>query len=163
LPPRRSYRRFTAQDATDSAGTIFSLAPLTGGQTSWSFNLLFSFNDNDGGNPSPLIEDASGNLYGTCFNGGAQYGGVAFELSPPASGGTTWIDSTLWTFPAYVKANPLNGVTLGKGGGLYGSTYTTTGNPGYGPIYELLPPSGNRLHGAPTWGANVGRQVQIGS
>ena len=37
-----------------------------------------------------LIADAQGNLYGTTSGGGANNGGIVFELSPPSSGAGSW-------------------------------------------------------------------------
>jgi uncharacterized repeat protein (TIGR03803 family) len=62
-------------------GTVFELTPQTGG--GWAEKVLQTFNGRDGLSPySGLILDASGNLYGTTFNGGAYKHGAVFEITP---------------------------------------------------------------------------------
>jgi uncharacterized repeat protein (TIGR03803 family) len=64
---------------TDGDGAVFSV-PITGGVPSD----LASFNGTNGDNPDAgLIMDASGNLYGTTYGGGANADGTVFELSVP--------------------------------------------------------------------------------
>ena len=61
-------------------GSVFKLAP-----GHWSESLLHSFDDNgmDGFAPySGLIMDATGNLYGTTYDGGANGYGTVFEVVP---------------------------------------------------------------------------------
>ena len=67
-------------------GNVFELTPSAG---SWTYTDLHDFTyGSDGGTPvGPVIVDASGNLYGTAFGGGANtcggYGcGVVFEITP---------------------------------------------------------------------------------
>jgi uncharacterized repeat protein (TIGR03803 family) len=58
-------------------GTLFELQPTSG---LWSFSALYGFTGgNDGKNPSTLIIDGAGNLYGTA-SGGSTGQGVVFEL-----------------------------------------------------------------------------------
>ena len=45
-----------------------------------------------------LIIDSKGNLYGTTGGGGADGGGMVFELTPKAGGG--WTEKVLHNFPA---------------------------------------------------------------
>ena len=73
---------------SDNVGTVFELSPQKGG--AWTETILHSFSNNgtDGSNPSGLVFDASGNLYGTTANGGTAFYdcGVVFELSPVTGG-----------------------------------------------------------------------------
>jgi hypothetical protein len=102
-------------------GTIFELAKTA---TGYTFKLLWSFNNTDGGFPydNPVL-DSAGNLYGTAFQGGASYnGGVVFKLNPSgtATATTTTLISSLnpstygeeVTFTAVVTPAPLNGETI---------------------------------------------------
>ena len=61
-------------------GVLFELSP--GGQQT----VLYSFSGGtDGGEPGTgLIRDASGNLYGTTFEGGSNGAGVVYKVSPGA-------------------------------------------------------------------------------
>ncbi|HSY93135.1 MAG TPA: choice-of-anchor tandem repeat GloVer-containing protein [Candidatus Binatus sp.] len=100
-------------------GTIFELAKST---TGYTFKLLWSFNNTDGGFPydNPVL-DSAGNLYGTAFQGGASYnGGVVFKLNPSGTATATTLISSLnpstygeeVTFTAVVTPAPLNGETI---------------------------------------------------
>jgi uncharacterized repeat protein (TIGR03803 family) len=89
-----------------------------------------------------LISDASGNLYGTCHNGGGF--GVVFEYSPASS-----VTTDLWTFDGapyfkVVKGAEPAGIAFGKDGRIYGATLAGGSTwkidpPGYGLIYRLVP------------------------
>ncbi|MFZ0953636.1 MAG: choice-of-anchor tandem repeat GloVer-containing protein [Candidatus Sulfotelmatobacter sp.] len=77
------------------AGTVFKLAPDSGG--TWTESVLYSFTGN-GQEWFPyagLIFDAAGNLYGTT-RGFSE--GVVFKLTPDLDG--TWTESVLFAFPA---------------------------------------------------------------
>jgi len=67
------------------SGVIFKLAPSENGV--WTYTVLWAFNGtSDGWDPSGVILDSQGNLYGTTIaggNGGCLGGcGVVFELTP---------------------------------------------------------------------------------
>jgi uncharacterized repeat protein (TIGR03803 family) len=72
----------TTDGGVYSFGTAFKLTPL--GNGSWTKTILHNFNYNpsggDAGDPSGLVFDGSGNLYGTGFLGGAYRGGAVFEI-----------------------------------------------------------------------------------
>ena len=60
--------------------------------------IIHSFSGGTDGN-SPvggLILDTNGNLYGATPNGGTNYAGTVFELSPGSGG--TWINTVLYSF-----------------------------------------------------------------
>jgi uncharacterized repeat protein (TIGR03803 family) len=66
--------------------------------------VLYSFDTNgtDGSEPyAGLIFDASGDLYGTTFEGGAYGAGTVFELIKPATKGGNWTEQVLYSFGAY--------------------------------------------------------------
>ena len=71
-----------------ACGVVFELVHQKSG--SYTEKILHDFNNNgtDGSNPSGLVFDASGNLYGTTANGGTAFYdcGVVFELSPVTGG-----------------------------------------------------------------------------
>jgi uncharacterized repeat protein (TIGR03803 family) len=69
-------------------GTVFKLTPSGSGYTK---TVLYNFCSQpyctDGANPfAGLIDDASGNLYGTTYNGNANGGGTVFKLTPSGNG-----------------------------------------------------------------------------
>jgi len=109
-------------------GTLFELSPVG---SSWKETVLHSFGafEGDGINPeSTLVFDASGNLYGTTYAGGANGYGTVFELIAEPGGG--WTESVLHSFnlSSTDGANPYVGVILDANGNLFGTT-------GYGGPY----------------------------
>lgn len=117
-------------------GTVFQLRPDANG--SWSERVLHSFGGSAKDGLSPecnLIFDAAGNLYGTTLAGGADNGGIVFELSPASSG--AWIEKGIHTFGAGYDGNgPIGGLSLDAEGNLYGAT---DGSGNDGTIFELSP------------------------
>jgi uncharacterized repeat protein (TIGR03803 family) len=62
---------------------VFELSPGSAG--TWSETTLYSFisGGTDGVNPNgALVRDASGNIYGTTYNGGTYSAGTLFEIRP---------------------------------------------------------------------------------
>jgi uncharacterized repeat protein (TIGR03803 family) len=106
-----------------NAGAVFELMAGAGG--SWLETVLHSFGDSSTDGYSPmggLIFDASGNLYGTTYDGGAYGYGAAFELAHNANG--SWTEKTLHSFNDNGKDgyNPYAGLIFGLDGDLYGTT-----------------------------------------
>jgi hypothetical protein len=83
-------------------GTIFEIKPptVTGGHLVYSVFYRFGeLSATDGVEPvSPLILDASGNLCGSTWFGGAPGWGTGFELSPPAVQDDAWTETILYNF-----------------------------------------------------------------
>jgi hypothetical protein len=92
-----------------SGGGVFRLSPQQNG--GWKQTILYTFDDCcrsvDGGNqPSTVILDAAGNLYGTTLSGGIMNDcylegypvgcGVVFKLTPSATG--LWKETVLHAF-----------------------------------------------------------------
>jgi uncharacterized repeat protein (TIGR03803 family) len=114
----------------------------------WSFDRSVS---GDGAFPvSSLIADGAGNLYGTTEVGGANDGGVVFELSPNSDG--SWSESILYDFCSVIGNGgfcldgqyPVAGLIFDKAGNLYGTTSqggSGTGGYRFGTVFELSPPS----------------------
>ena len=62
-------------------GVVYELSPNAKGK--WKYTVLHTFLGSDGAQPDAnLILDDKGNLYGTIATGGANGGGVVFELTP---------------------------------------------------------------------------------
>jgi uncharacterized repeat protein (TIGR03803 family) len=126
-----------------SAGVVYKVSPS--GQES----TLYSFTGQaDGQFPrSTLARDAEGNLYGTCFSGGASNLGLVFKLSPSGQ------LSVLHSFAGGADgASPTNGVVLDAAGNIYGTTPSggTASQIGAqeGVVFKLAPSGGlTVLHG----------------
>jgi len=124
-------------------GIVFRLLPPASQGGHWSENILYHFTGGvDGGHPfsSGIVFDKQGNLYGTAANYGSAGDGVVFELSPPATKGGAWTETTLHNFDRNIDAYiPENNVVLDQKGRLFGTTaYSSTGN---GALFELDPPA----------------------
>lgn len=128
--------------ANGNNGTVFELTPAGPQQTQWSEQVLWSFSGgSDGGIPfAGLIMDRRGNLYGTTFLGGAVYDdGTAFELMPPARGGTQWSERVLWALAdSRDGAEPKAGLIADAKGNLYG-TASVEGPNGGGTAFKMTP------------------------
>jgi uncharacterized repeat protein (TIGR03803 family) len=94
---------------------IFLAASFAPAQT---FTSLAQFDYANGAFPQPtsLIEDQSGNIYGAAYSGGRYQLGSIFELTP--SGTIIVLDN--FTGPNGV--HPFDGLTLGSDGTLYGTS-----------------------------------------
>ena len=92
-----------------------------------------------GANPyAGVTMDAAGNLYGTTYYGGANGAGLVYKLTHKGSG---WVFSPLYSFQRGNDAqSPIAGVTIGRDGNLYGTTFGG-GQRGAGAVYKLSPPA----------------------
>lgn len=127
----------------DGCGTIYELTPSASG---WSETVIHRFTaGNDGAGPiAGLTIDASGNLYGTAFFGGAKGGGVVYEFTQAAEG---WQERVLHAFSQISGGKgPTSGVIFDSAGNLYGTTQyggydepNCEGGPGCGIVFELSP------------------------
>jgi uncharacterized repeat protein (TIGR03803 family) len=147
MPGQRRFVRFRTFVSEIVALVVFAAATLSmaAGQ---SETILHRFNPNttDGYDPGGgLVADGAGNLYGVTSQGGSADAGTVFELSPPASGGRAWTETTLHDFLGGTDgADPLGALVFDKQGNLYGATvYGGAGinNNSNGTVFELTPPS----------------------
>ena len=124
-------------------GTVFELSLVSG---KWKMSLPHSFaGGTDGEDPfhAGVVIDASGNLYGTTFYGGASLAGQVFELSLTAG---KWKKTTLHSFVRGIGIGGYleGGVTLDSAGNLFGTT-TQAGAAGTGGgVFELKLASGGK-------------------
>lgn len=123
-------------------GTVFKLTPTSG---SWTETVLYNFQGQtkkDGAGPqATLVFDSAGALYGTTSSGGANGDGAVFKLTPPASGGTTWTESVLYSFKGGNDgSNPSSALIFDAKGALYGTTPFGGAN-GFGIAFKLTPPT----------------------
>ncbi|MGO8793604.1 MAG: choice-of-anchor tandem repeat GloVer-containing protein [Candidatus Sulfotelmatobacter sp.] len=140
-------------------GAVYELSP--NGSGGWSESVLYSVcsqpNCADGAYPNGLVQDTSGNFYGTTENGGDYAFGTVFELSPqPASGclsgsytGNGWCEVILHAFAGHPADGnyPLGTPVLDSAGNIYGTTlYGGTGScksdTGCGTVWKLTPVTG---------------------
>jgi uncharacterized repeat protein (TIGR03803 family) len=123
----------TSFGGANGVGAVYKLSPSGSG---WTESVLSNFQGlDDGQNPvGGLILDASGNLYGTTFDGGINGGGTVYELSP--SGGS-WTFTTLYSFTGGY-GGPYNKLTFDSKGNLYGALNGESAY-GYGSVFKLTP------------------------
>jgi uncharacterized repeat protein (TIGR03803 family) len=112
---------------TQSKNHIGAVQPMM------QFSILFSFHGPDGREPNgSLVQDATGNLYGTALGTGAARRGVVFKLDPQGN------ESVLYQFKAGLSTGrqPTAGVVPDGNGNFYGTT-KVGGTHDLGVVYEL--------------------------
>jgi uncharacterized repeat protein (TIGR03803 family) len=112
----------TTSAGANGAGSVFKLAPASGG--TWKGTALYDFPvvATEGTAPyAGLIADSAGNYYGTATTGGTYSAGTVYELSP---NGTAWKETILYNFTGTNGdgADPLGNLVLDAEGNLYGTT-----------------------------------------
>jgi uncharacterized repeat protein (TIGR03803 family) len=106
----------TSVNGALSIGTVFEVA----NDANHTLSTLALFTGTNGSQPyAGLIADASGNLYGTTYRGGASDDGTVFELANDANHTL----STLATFNGLNGNGPAAGLIMDANGNLYGTTY----------------------------------------
>jgi len=111
-------------------GVVFKLTPPPPGKNRWKLTVLHHFQGPDGAHPTArLFMDASGALYGTTSEGGANGPGdcprgcgVVFKLTPPQPGLRKWKNHVLHSFSGPDGQDPRSGVIMDGAGALYGTT-----------------------------------------
>src|SRR5579864_1286635 len=136
----------TIGGGSDALGVVFKLS-LT--STGWKETVLHNFAGGaDGSFPfiqcATLAMDASGNLYGSTYSGGAANAGIVFKLSPPTTTTITWTEEILYTFKGGSDGSePFSGVILDKSGNVYGTTlFGGTGGNNGGIVFKLTAANG---------------------
>lgn len=126
-------------------GGVFELSYDASAQ-SWHYTVLYSFcgltpNCRTGADPTGLVQDAAGNLYGTTLTGGTGDGcgykyhfgcGTVFELSYDASA-KEWKETVLYSFcPLHgcTKGFFPNSIVMDGSGNIYGTTEGNAYNTG---------------------------------
>jgi uncharacterized repeat protein (TIGR03803 family) len=140
-------------------GYIYKLSPPATSGGTWSFSTLYSFAGTpDGDTPNGVTVGDNGVLYGTTYAGGNTAGdytgslGIIFKLTPPVISGGSWTETILRRFTGgFDGMNPAAAMIRGKGNVLYGTTTSgganagcsqynsSTGNPGCGTVFEIIP------------------------
>jgi uncharacterized repeat protein (TIGR03803 family) len=112
----------TATHPTVSAALLFGLILLPGLTASKPphkpiYTVFHRFSGGDGIYPTAsLIQDQSGNFYGTTWAGGRFDYGTVFKLEPSGK------ETVLHSFDGADGMNPMGGVVLDASGNLYGTT-----------------------------------------
>jgi uncharacterized repeat protein (TIGR03803 family) len=125
----------TYAGGADKDGLVYKLTLGTNGK--YTRSTLYTF-DNEGTNPlGGVVLDASGNLYGTTFTGGAHADGNVYELVAPTGGSKSYTHKVLFPFQ-YESGNEPEASLVLSGGYLYGTTYIG-GTNGVGEVFEVNP------------------------
>jgi hypothetical protein len=126
----------TSGGGSAGSGTFFQLAENNG---VWTESILYNFSYIDDTSPSALIADPAGNFFGTRL-GGQISDGTIYELSPPASSGGDWQETTLYNFQGKGDgANPSGTLWRDAQDDLYGTTWG--GAAGCGSAFKLKAPA----------------------
>jgi uncharacterized repeat protein (TIGR03803 family) len=139
LGPNGSLYGTTSYCGANGGGVVFKLSPPANGNTGWQETVLHTFGTpnklGDGNDPrGGVIVGPGGVLFGTTLSGGSNYGGIAYELFPPATSGGTWTEQILISFTGgNVGYQAWGSLVLNSKGALYG--VTTAAN-----VYKLTPP-----------------------
>jgi uncharacterized repeat protein (TIGR03803 family) len=114
---------------TVSVALTFFVCALSA-QSAPKYKILHAFGKGDDGAGlwGSLLLDQKGNLYGTAISGGSRVAGIAFRLTPKASG--TWAEKVLYAFNGN-NGGPTGGLIFDPAGNLYGATHHT--------VFELSP------------------------
>ena len=132
----------TAEQGANNKGAVYELSPSGEG---WTERVIYSFTDgSDGGFPyGGVIQDVSGNLYGTAQGGGSDdcpfTCGTVYQLT---SAGNSWTQSVIFSFTGSTTGGqPQSTLLMDPAGNLYGTT-TYYGPDGGGTVFELTPSNG---------------------
>ncbi len=140
----------TAYGGTNNVGSVFRMSRTRDG--GWKEDPIYSFGPASNAlyytqEPSGLVFDTVGNLYGTTGGGGSYSAGSVFALSAQAGGG--WEEKNLVSFnPQSGPMQAVGGVVFDKAGHIYGVS-THGGTHGLGTVFQLTQSGGGR------WALNV--------
>ncbi len=83
-------------------------------------------------------------FFGTTYLGGASNLGTVYSLTPPASPGGNWTETTLHSFKGGIDdgANPVAGLVIGGQRVLFGTTVAGGTDTNAGTAFSLAPTSG---------------------
>jgi uncharacterized repeat protein (TIGR03803 family) len=128
----------TGEFGSENAGFVWELTPSSG---TWSEQVIYNFCSEahcaGGFGSSGVVIDPAGNLYGTTAGGAAYAEGAAYELSPPAPGGS-WTHTVLHAFGNGTDGAQPSGTLLYNAGKLYGATLYG-GKYGFGTVFQITP------------------------
>lgn len=134
----------TAAGGPSAGGTVFSLIPRTAQFNAVETTLYMFAGRNDGSVPQAgLVADNAGALYGTTALDGSGGRGTVFQLSPPAKGSTSWIETTLYGFTGREDGGQPEGALIADsfGSGVFYGTTRFGGAHNLGVVFSLTPPA----------------------
>jgi uncharacterized repeat protein (TIGR03803 family) len=109
----------TPQGGANDCGTVFQLAPMSGGQ--WMMTTLHDFTGSDGfATIVGLTFDSKGNLYGGNTGGGGNGAGVAFSMTPASNGQWTFTVIHRFSDASGEGGGPTTSLVFDSKGNLYG-------------------------------------------
>ena len=149
LGPHHVLYGTTSSGGSSTGGTLYVVVPPSAQGGTWTEQILYSYPGyaGDGEEPAgPLARGSDGTIYGTTKDGGVE-AGTAFQLAPPTTPGGVWTETLLHTFAGSSDSGFPNGLVLGSGGALYGTTQggnsarqCSNGIP-CGTVFQLTPPA----------------------
>jgi uncharacterized repeat protein (TIGR03803 family) len=124
-------------------GTAFALLSSKNGESTEQVLHVFGMVSNDGANPAAgLVRGLNGVLYGTTEAGGASSFGAVFAMAPSLGNASSWTETVLYSFTdAEDGQSPMDALSAGSNGTLYGTTYQGLGTSQYGNVFRLTPPA----------------------
>jgi len=143
-----------------SNGTVFRIVPARGAKS--KLTTLYAFKGTpDAGSPyGGLVADASGNLYGTTYYGGANGLGSIFELVKKGNG---FSERVLYSFKGGSDGSSSTSTLIfGTAGTLYGTTSAGGGSCDCGTIFSFNTKSGKEKVLHSFGGANDGMYSYYG-
>jgi hypothetical protein len=125
----------------NGCGTVFELSPPAVVGNPWTETILYKFTGgNDGSFPqAALVAGSHGVLYGANTLGGSGCSGcgVAYQLTPPTSGGS-WTFSVIYNFSNNGEGISVSGLVL-RNGALFGIAANTAQSQLGGTVFKLTP------------------------
>jgi uncharacterized repeat protein (TIGR03803 family) len=117
----------TDYGGVNDAGTVFKISPQGG------FTELYQMGDvdTDGTPDGRLAQGTDGNFYGTTTDGGTNFYGSVYKITP------TGTLTTIYQFNGHDGDSPYAGLVLGSDGNFYGTTYA--GLSGSGSVFQITP------------------------
>ena len=109
----------------------------------WTESTLYAFSGGvDGRIPGdPYLTLArNGVIYGSTISGGQFGDGTVYQLVPPATEGSPWVETVLYSFTGAADGIRPILSAIGSIGQLYGTT-DDWGTAAYGSVFEIVPPS----------------------